>query len=480
MKRREGFLERVEDYIIEHKLLEKKNRVLVGFSGGADSTSLLLALWHLRSRLGINLLAAHINYNLRAEENIVEEQFIKDFCFSRNIALLVNEYKPGKENLNENNLREYRQRWFLSLVDLYNIDKIALGHNRGDQAETMLFRLVRGSMLTGLGGIKPRSGRIIHPLLPLSRTEICDYLTQEGITWCEDSSNQESHFVRNKIRNIGLRWIKENLNPRVEERLSETSEFLREADEILRSHALLRLHTKIIKHKDEDEYRLDIKELLKLKRVSRFYIYRYLYGKINGYVQDFYQSNFQEIEDSLQRPGNRTIQLPHQIELLKEYDDLVFYRAGKAPKDYQPDPAREIASLRNRFSYSEWRISMKRLKLLPHKRDPYWDKKTIYLDYDQVIWPLTIRHRLAGDRFIPFGMNNFKKLKDYFIDCKVPPRDREQALVFTDAEKIIWIGGLRLDQRVAINENTSNILMIKIEKIRRRKARPAERRQKRD
>jgi tRNA(Ile)-lysidine synthase len=365
-------------------------------------------------------------------------------------------------------------------MSLYHINKIALGHNRGDQAETILYRLVRGSLLTGLGGIRPIAGSIIHPLLIFPREEITAYLNSEGISWCEDSSNQDNIFTRNKIRNIGLNWIRENINPRVEDRLSLTSEYLQEADEVLRHYAIARLNRNILKFQDDDEYRLDILELLKIKSVSRFYIYRYLYSKIVGIGQDFYLNNFQEIETALLKPGNRTIQLPHQVELLKEYDELVFYRTGRQPDDIKQEAPRELASLRTGFSYGDWRISMKKLKLLPETRDPYKDKNIVYLDYDQLIWPLTLRHREAGDKFIPFGMNNFKKIKDFFIDNKVPARERQQVLVFTDKEKIIWLGGHRIDQRVAISEKTSNILMIKIEKILFRKARPAERLQKRN
>lgn len=465
----------VAENIEKHGLLEERDHVLIGFSGGADSTALLLVLWHLRSKLKIKLLAAHINYNLRPDENRKEEKFVKKFCFQHNISLLINHYDPSGKEINENNLREYRLNWFKSLNSLYKIDKIALGHNRGDQAETIYYRLLRGSLLTGLGGIHPLSGNIIHPLLTCSRKEITQYLKSENLSWCEDSSNHETHYVRNKIRNIGFPWIKKNINPKVEERISETSTFLQEADEILRKTALLQLHTKIkVKHNDE-EIRLDIKKLLNVKAVLRFYIYRYLYSEITGCNQDFYQSNFYEIDSAIQQSGNRQIQLPNNIVIEKEYDQLVFYLLGRPPDDFELEPPRELSILRNRFSYSGWRVIMKKVKSLPKKRNPYFDKQTIYLDYDKIVFPLTIRHREPGDRFIPYGMKGEKKVKDFFIDLKVPPRDRDRAILFCDADKIFWIGSYRSDQRVAITEETSNILMIKLEKIKRRKARAAER-----
>jgi tRNA(Ile)-lysidine synthase len=473
MKKEINFLDKFEKYILEQRLIKPKSRILIGFSGGPDSTALMTALYHLRSKYQLHLLAVHVNYHLRGDTSDLEEQEVIKFCFSRSIAVLVKHYEAGAGKVNERSLRDYQRSIFKELGNLYKIDAIALGHNRSDQAETVLYRLLRGSLLTGLGGIRARYGMTIHPLLEFSRDEIISYLNSEKLKWCEDNSNQENEFTRNKLRNIAFPWISENINPRVIEKISEAAPLLQEADEILTSSALMRMRH-VLEDKNDEAYILNIPELLKIRSLLRFYIYRHLYGEIAGTEQDFYQTNFEVIEEALKRPGNRKIQLPHQVYLEKEYDNLKFYKQGIIEQE-KPDSPREIPSLRSRFAYDGWRISMKKLKKLPGERDLFVDKNIAYLDFDKLVWPLIVRHREPGDRFMPFGMKHCKKLKDFFIDLKVPVQEREKTLVFTDQEQILWIGNQRIDQRFAIGDETGSILMIKIEKIRQRKSRPAER-----
>ncbi|MFC1888114.1 tRNA lysidine(34) synthetase TilS, partial [Candidatus Cloacimonadota bacterium] len=136
---------------------------------------------------------------------------------------------------------------------------------------------------------------------------------------------------------------------------------------------------------------------------------------------------------------------------------------------------KQLSSLRKRLVFEDFRIIFDKLKKIKHSRNLYEDKFTTYLDLDKIVLPLTIRHRQPGDRFNPLGMNNPKKLKDFFIDEKVPKFDRDNILIISDAEKILWIAGLRVDNRVAISENTSNILKVRIEKMTVKKSRAAER-----
>ena len=145
-----GFIERFEQYSIKHKLFKSGEKILVGFSGGADSTALLLALWHLKSKYGYSLLAAHVNYDLRGEDSKLDEQYARKFCFDRNISIVVKNITIDSTSNVENHAREVRFKYFNNLRKLYKIQKIVLGHNREDQAETLLFRMFRGSGYTGI------------------------------------------------------------------------------------------------------------------------------------------------------------------------------------------------------------------------------------------------------------------------------------------------------------------------------------------
>jgi len=233
MKKNQEFFKRFEEFAKRHKLFKPGEKILVGFSGGADSTALLLALWHLKSIFGFSLLAAHVNYRLRGKDSQLDEEFVRDFCFERNISLVVkNVNLPSGGNM-ENQAREIRFSFFDKLRKLYKVDKIALGHNRKDQAETMLFRLFRGSGYAGIKGISPISGNIIHPILCFTREEIEAYLQNEGIQWREDKTNYENIHSRNKIRNELLPWLQKNMNNTIVDKLYNTASIFSDTDDIL-------------------------------------------------------------------------------------------------------------------------------------------------------------------------------------------------------------------------------------------------------
>ena len=468
-----GFIERFEQYSIKHKLFKSGEKILVGFSGGADSTALLLALWHLKSKYGYSLLAAHVNYDLRGEDSKLDEQYARKFCFDRNISIVVKNITIDSTSNVENHAREVRFKYFNNLRKLYKIQKIVLGHNREDQAETLLFRMFRGSGYTGIKGISPITDDVVHPLLSFSRKDITSYLELEGIKWREDLSNKDNTYSRNKIRNQMIPWIQEHLNPNVVTKLYETAEIFSETDDILESLAKRRFLKAQIKH-SKDECRLSTKIIKKTRSVLRYYVYKEAYSRINGNSKDFYHNNFIEIENLLTSDGSKQIYLPNNVYVFKEYDELIFTNIDFS-KSENIENEKEITSLRNRSTFEDYRIIMKKLKKMPTKRNLFEDKDIAYLDLDKTSFPITIRHRKPGDRFHPLGMQHNKKLKDFLIDEKVPKFDRDKVLIFCDKEKIIWLAGYRIDDRVVTSEQTQNILQISIEKMATNKMRAAER-----
>ena len=468
-----GFIERFEQYSIKHKLFKSGEKILVGFSGGADSTALLLALWHLKSKYGYSLLAAHVNYDLRGEDSKLDEQYARKFCFDRNISIVVKNITIDSTSNVENHAREVRFKYFNNLRKLYKIQKIVLGHNREDQAETLLFRMFRGSGYTGIKGISPITDDVVHPLLSFSRKDITSYLELEGVKWREDLSNKDNTYSRNKIRNQMIPWIQEHLNPNVVTKLYETAEIFSETDDILESLAKRRFLKAQIKH-SKDECRLSTKIIKKTRSVLRYYVYKEAYSRINGNSKDFYHNNFIEIENLLTSDGSKQIYLPNNVYVFKEYDELIFTNIDFS-KSENIENEKEITSLRNRSTFEDYRIIMKKLKKMPTKRNLFEDKDIAYLDLDKTSFPITIRHRKPGDRFHPLGMQHNKKLKDFLIDEKIPKFDRDKVLIFCDKEKIIWLAGYRIDDRVVTSEQTQNILQISIEKMATKKMRAAER-----
>ncbi|MDP8203875.1 MAG: tRNA lysidine(34) synthetase TilS [Candidatus Tenebribacter mawsonii] len=468
-----GFIEKFEQYSKKHKLFKSGEKILLGFSGGADSTALLLALWHLKSKYGYSLLAAHVNYNLRGNDSQLDEEFVRKFCFDRNISLVVKNIKINSSSNVENHAREVRFKYFNNLRRLYKSQKIVLGHNREDQAETLLFRMFRGSGYTGIKGISPITEDVVHPLLSFSRSDIISYLESENIQWREDLSNKDNTYSRNKIRNQMIPWIQEHLNPNVVTKLYETAEIFSETDAILEALATRRFLKAQIRH-SKDECRLSTKIILKTKSVLRYYVYKEAYTRVNGNSKDFYHNNFIEIENLITSDGSKQIYLPNNVYVFKEYDELIFTNIDLS-KSVNVLNEKEVTSLRNRFTFEDYRIIMKKLKKMPNKRNLFEDKNVAYLDFDKTSFPITIRHRKPGDRFHPLGMQHNKKLKDFLIDEKVSKFDRDKVLIFCDNEKIIWLAGHRIDDRVITSKQTQNILQISIEKMATKKMRAAER-----
>jgi tRNA(Ile)-lysidine synthase len=473
MSKNGTFFERFEAYTKQHKLFLKGEKVVVGFSGGADSTALLLAMWHLKSVLGFSILAAHVNYHLRGEDSNRDEEFVKEFCFERNISLVIKNVKIKKKSNLENHAREIRFDYFNDLSELYNLNKIALGHNREDQAETILYKMFRGSGYTGIKGISPLAGNVAHPFLSFSRREIEDYLTQEKIQWRIDKTNSESIYTRNRIRNEFIPWIQESINPKIIDKLYQAATIFTDTDEVLQELARRRLLKAQISH-IKNEYRFSLNYIKKTRPVIRFYLFKEIYSLFCNDGKDFYSRNFEELNAILNSNGSKMIELPNDVVVLKEYDELIFTDKNSLTT-VEVNNAKEIASLRNRLTFEDTRISMKKLKKLPTKRYQFEDKNVAYLDLDNTSFPITIRHRKPGDKFVPLGMDHHKKLKDFFIDEKVPKFERDKVLIFCDDNKILWVAGHRIDNRVVTTKKTSNILRLKIEKMAVKKARAAER-----
>ncbi len=469
---KENFLNKFENVLKSKKLLKNGQKIMIGLSGGVDSVALFIALWHMRSRLGIHLLAVHVNHQLRGEESDKDEESVKDLCRKFAVSLIVKSIDiPKKGNL-ENNARNLRFECFRNLKKLYGMDKIALAHHKGDQAETVLLRMFRGSGISGMKGILPVSGDVIHPFLDYSKQELIDFVKDSGVVWREDKSNLDFKYGRNKIRHELLPYISENFNKNIIDGLCRSAVIFAETDEIMKETAKRHL-LKIRSDKDEGLYRLASAKMLKLKSVIRFYVYRMIFCDLTGNDKNFYSSHFHEIEKLYHSEGSKQLKLCDDVIVLKEYDDIVF-AAGDYFSQFQPEDPKIIKNIKSRFVFEDFRIIMKRVKKLPSQAKLREEKFTAYFDYDKIKYPLTFRHRKKGDRFTPCGSNYRKKLKDFFIDEKISKFERDKIIIIEDYDHIIWIAGYRTDQRKIYRNNGKNFLKIKIEPIQHR-ARSAER-----
>ncbi len=462
----EKFHKKFIRYIQENALFKQNSKILVGFSGGADSTALMNALLHYRKEYRLTIMAAHVNYQLRGADSHLDERFVKEFCFNHNVPVLIHRVDLRGVSGMENKAREIRMEFFNKIKKLNKIDVIALAHHKNDQAETVLSRFFRGSAFNGLAGIKSRSGDIIHPFLLFSREELESYLKEINCEWREDLSNYESDYNRNKIRNEMIPLIEQTFNPNFREKLNDYARIFNEADLYFKSVAQ-KLYKKALLAADESEIVFNLSEIETISPVLQFYVFKSAWEKLSRLDKDFYYYHFKEILNVLGMEGSKDVSLPADIVLQKDYYSVRLYNK----KTYKHTPeftSREISSLRTIFVFNDKRIQMQKLKSMPEKGFPS-EKSCVVMDLDKIQFPVILRYRQPGDRFIPFGMSGFKKLKDFFIDEKIEKFQRDKVVIFCDAEKIIWIANNRIDQRVAVDDETRRFVMFTIEDIKESK-----------
>ena len=231
----EAVKQRVREYMRSWEMTEPGDGLLAGVSGGADSVCLLFLLDELKEELGIRLAAFHLNHGLRGAEADRDEAYVKEICGRLGIPLAVAhenvaEYAAARGISGEEAGRILRYEHMKETAEQFSCQKTATAHHRDDSAETVLFNMFRGSGLKGLSGIRPVRGEVIRPLLCLSRAEIAGYLEERGIPWCEDSTNGENVYTRNRIRNQLLPWVKENINARAPEHILAAAELAAQAD----------------------------------------------------------------------------------------------------------------------------------------------------------------------------------------------------------------------------------------------------------
>ncbi len=464
-----SFLQDLESFIEENNLISQNDHILVGFSGGADSTALLYGLIRLKDKLHINLMAAHINYNLRGNDSLADLNFVKRFCSDYNIPLAVKEINYDNFNDLENKARKTRFDYFSTLSKKYSLNKIALAHNKGDVAETVLLHLFRGSGITGMRGILPVNGKIIRPFILFERKQIIDFLQVSGLDWQTDKTNFETIYTRNKLRIELLPYISREINPQIIDVLynsaqifNETEAFLKEQTNKIWQDVIINISAEIVS--------LDLHKLRMQYRIIVYYLIRKSLEHLCGDDYSLNHTNSDDICGLLNTTGCKEIKLANNISVKKGYDDLIIMKNNLLNSIIPvPELTVEIKNKEQKLTYNSHSFYLKILTLnqfnkqhtSPLKKDNCFNSKVLaVMDYKKITPPLTIGYRKKGDFFYPLGMAGKKKLKDYFIDKKVSKYERDNILIIRDIDKIIWVVGYRLDDRVKITNETKQVLLI--------------------
>ncbi len=454
-------LKKVRNTISRYQMISFGDRIVVGVSGGPDSVCLLDILNNLRNDLGIELVAAHFDHGFRPDEDGNETLFVKSLAMS--LGLPFETQKAGSNMEGTGSLEEAaryaRYCFFDEVKDKSSALKIATGHTLNDQAETVLMRLLRGSGASGLAGIPPvRDGRIIRPLINLTRDEVISYTESRGLKYVTDSSNYETHFLRNRIRLEVLPQLKE-IQPQVIELMGQTAEIMKRDDEWMEAEATAWVE-KSAEISKKFRVRIPLSLFKQLPEALKFRIIRHALKISGGTLR---RVTLQHIEDVIslvigEKPQAQ-IHMPNGLVVARSYDKLVFdVREEEEFSEYSYAMDGPGAFYLDAQGYT---ISIREIEKteIPDMSSSPW---TAYFDADQITYPLEIRNFRPGDRFIPFGMSGHKKLKDFFIELKIPSQDRSRIPILTYNEKPIWVCGIRIDDRYKVTDETKNVLRVTI------------------
>ena len=488
-------LKEFKSFVEKHNLIEKDDRVLLAISGGVDSMVLakllLLRLQDYKTtRLqdepiaNSQLAFAHCNFHLRGEDSNRDEKFVTDFAKENNIPIYIKHFDT-ESYAKENSLsiemaaRELRYSWFKELKETHNFNKVALAHHGDDQIETFFINLLRGSGINGLKGMKPQNDFYIRPLLWSNRNEIENFAKENGIQWVEDYTNQETVYLRNKIRHNIIPVFDEMKN-NARQSLNFSINCLSSENDLYRS--LIDEKLSAIEFVDGDYRSIDVKCFLENENGNQL-----LFEWVRRYGFNFNQaeSMFEAMKngksgtlfynDSIRPQDHKTTRLQASVQKDKieifeergEEEEIVIETQRLEDAKTQSDD--DSATLRLCDSATLCLCDSMSLRLNSYNKDENFQlikdsSVAAQFDMDKIAFPLKLRHWGNGDKFRPLGMKGSKLLSDFFNDLGFSAYQKRNVWIMEDANGLIlWVVGYRINDKVKIIDSTKVIFQCDLE-----------------
>jgi tRNA(Ile)-lysidine synthase len=433
-------LARIARFIERHAMFRAGQTVGVAVSGGADSVCLLHVLVELAPRWDLRLRVLHLNHNLRGEESRADTAFVAALAGRLGLAVTVREadFSATAGNL-EQAAREARLSFFRERMAAGEVDSVALGHTLSDQAETVLFRFLRGAGSAGLAGIRPVTAEgIVRPLLEVDRAEVVGFLRERGIAWREDSSNADPRFARNRIRRQLLPQLTRDWNPALAQTLAQTADWAR-AEEAWWEREVDRLASGLLVRRGGAVY-LEVGPLAALPLAAGRRLVRRAIEIAKGDLRGVSFGHIGRILDLAANPRGHGCAHAAGLAVLRSFDWLRLAAPGAAAggAPYRL-PASVPGALRIPCAGLEVRLE------LIEKPETSDDKDYVYngglggLDWRRLGGPLEWRSWRAGDRYKPSGSSGEEKIKTLFQRARIPLWERRWWPVLTDGASIVWV-----------------------------------------
>ena len=486
--------EKVFAYIKEHQMLQPGDRVVAGVSGGADSVCLLFLLLEWRREFPLDIAVVHVNHGIRPEAG-EDARYVEKLCGEHRIPFFLTEADVRQRSIlekcsEEEAGRRTRYEAFDKAAEEWGATKIAVAHNSNDRSETQLFHLFRGSGIRGLASILPVRGRIIRPILCLERWEIEDFLTQQGIFYCKDATNDEDDYTRNRIRHHILPYAEQNIARGCVAHMNQTAEMLAETEEYLELQTAEAVNRCIRSIKapgsalqpdvssQAQEVHIAVEPFLTLHPVIRK---RLLYEEVKRLSPGQKDITYQHIAELLTlftQEGNRTICLPFGIRGRRQYEQVILTiqttqttkaadTAVATPLWQQRDPdmipgqKKTVECALGTLEYSVWEASHG----LEKNQEVPTNQYTKWFDYDKIKNGLVLRQRRPGD-FMMIGGGHKKAIRRILMDDKVPQSNRETLNMLTDGGHVLWIPDTgRMSEYYKITGETRLILSAELKEI---------------
>ena len=472
----ESLLNKFLDRIKKERLFQKGDRLILACSGGPDSVALLDILARIKPLFDLRITVAYFNHGLRPRESVKEKDYIQrlgrgyGFSFASREGKVKAFARENKISIQEAG-RYLRYNFLFNLGKRLKVVKIVLGHHRDDSVETVLLGVLKGTGLKGLSGIekvRERSGfLLIRPLLDFSKEEIATYLSERRLSPCLDSSNLKETYLRNRLRLKVIPFLRENINPKVEEAILRLSEIYSRENEYL--EGLVSKNIKKVVREKQGRFYIDRNNFLKFHiALARRFLREILKRlRIVGEGSNFRQIEIMRHFISTFRPGQRLDLASGYVvrggrdgisiekKILKPGEKILAAKRAKLLYPLRMPGETMVKDLDIKIAA---RFSKKNPSLIEMKK-AFPEK--VFFDRARIKLPLYLRLRKPGDRFSPLGLKGTVKLKKYFINAKIPQEDRGRIPLVVSGGEIIWVTGQAISDRVKVGPETKDILILK-------------------
>jgi tRNA(Ile)-lysidine synthase len=466
-------LRAVSQTIAENAMVQPGDRVLAAVSGGPDSVTLVHILSKLIPVFSFRLAVAHLNHDLRSHESERDAEFVTSLAHKLNLPLHVDKinvrrYQKCHRLSPEEAARQVRYGFFKQVAESHGYTKIAVGHQLDDNAELVMMFLLRGSGTLGLSGMPPtRDGKIIRPLLKIKRSEIIDYLAEQDLEYVIDATNANRNYLRNKIRHELIPLLSTTYNPNIVAALNRLASLMRSEEKWI-DGLIEPLYKSVLISHSADSIRLALDNFGDIPLAARRRLIRKVVLKLNGTLRRITFAHVDAVIDlAMKRPHTGGIDLPHNIRVQCDHRSLVIARHKDPLRSRGPTLSRAMAE---DYAYQmttpgtaiikEAHIRLKLTEIgIDEIKNLYSAGQQIaFFDITKLKFPLVVRNFRPGDRFSPLGMQGTQKLKNFFINNKIPRGQRANCPLLVSDGRIIWVAGHRLDNSVKIDAETRLVL----------------------